>query len=149
MNKINNIALEIIKEFEGFKSKPYLCSAGIPTIGYGSTYYANGKSVTMKDKPIDELQANILLENTVSKFQDGVNSLVKSKINENKQAALISFAYNLGLSALKNSTLLKKVNSNPQDLTIAQEFNRWINANGVPVKGLINRRNKESQLYFS
>jgi lysozyme len=55
--KLNTQGYRLICMFEGFSAKPYLCSAKVPTIGYGSTYYLNGRRVTLLDKPITELEA--------------------------------------------------------------------------------------------
>lgn len=147
MNVSSN-GINLIKSFEGFQSKPYLCPAGVPTIGYGTTLYPTGKKVSLQDKPISELQAVIYLNYDLQQFVQSVNSLVKSVINQNQFDALVDFAYNLGTNSLKNSTLLKLVNANPHNPAIANEFKKWINANGKPVAGLIRRRQSECDLYF-
>jgi lysozyme len=146
---ISNLGLILIQQFEGFRSKPYLCQAGVPTIGYGATYYDNGKRVKLSDTPISVGQALQLLKKMVVPYCTAVNNMTRDDITQNQFDALVSFAYNLGNSALKNSTLLKKVNANPNNKGIALEFSKWINANGKPSKGLIARRKKEVELYFS
>ena len=88
--------LAIIKKFEGFRSKPYLCPAGVPTIGYGSTRYEDGRPVKMTDAPITEAQAQELLQATLAKYEDCVNGAVKMPINQNQFDALVSFAFNVG-----------------------------------------------------
>lgn len=151
MNKITKLGPEgfkLIKKFEGFKSKPYLCSAGVPTIGWGSTRYANGIKVTLKDKEITKEEADKLFLDTLKQYELAVDAFCRDDINQNQFDALVSFAYNLGPQALKSSTLLKKVNKNPNDKTISIEFLKWINAGGKPLKGLILRRNAELELYF-
>jgi lysozyme len=75
--------------------------------------------------------------------------MIKSKINNNQFAALVSFAYNFGSTALKNSTLLKLVNQNPNNPLIRDEFNKWVYAKGKVSKGLQRRRELEANLYFS
>jgi lysozyme len=70
-------------------------------------------------------------------------------ITQNQFNALVSFAYNLGAQSLKGSTLLKKVNANPNDPTIAVEFLKWVNAGGRKVAGLVRRREAEANLYFT
>jgi lysozyme len=75
--------------------------------------------------------------------------MVKKPLTQNQFNALVSFAYNVGTGAFSTSTLLKKVNANPNDLTIRNEFARWTRANGKIVNGLVNRRKKESDVYFS
>lgn len=140
---------DLIKEFEGLRLKPYLCSANVPTIGYGSTFYENGTRVKLTDAPITESRAMDLLKVTVSKFALKVDALVKKDITQNQFDALVSFAYNVGATALQNSTLLRLVNNNPNDGNIAKEFLRWNKVSGVANKGLTNRRIKESALYFA
>jgi lysozyme len=142
------IAIDIIKKFEGCKLASYKCQAGIWTIGYGSTYYENGNKVNSGDA-ISQQRAESLLLTTVTKFALEVNKVVKSPVNDNQFAALVSFAYNLGIGALKKSTLLKLVNANPNDKQIAHEFMKWVNAGGKPSNGLVNRRRAELHLYFS
>ncbi|MCB0448213.1 MAG: lysozyme [Gelidibacter sp.] len=146
--KISYTGLQIIKKYEGLSLKPYLCPAGIPTIGYGSTYYEDGSKVTMKDYPITKQKAELLLLNVVVDFERGVNRLVTSTINQNQFDALVSFSYNVGLGSLKSSTLLKRVNNNPQDADICYQFSRWNKAGGKVLEGLTRRRKEEAELYF-
>jgi lysozyme len=145
---MENIA-EFIAQFEGFSAKPYLCPAHVPTIGFGATFYANGTKVRMQDKPITKAEALLLLEEHLKQFQSQIKPLLKSNVTNNQFNALLSFAYNCGVQSLAKSTLLKKVNNNPDDLTIVTEFMKWINANGKPLQGLKNRRIAESSLYFN
>ncbi len=155
--KLDTTGYNLIKSFEGLRLKPYLCSAGVPTIGYGNTYYPNGKKVTLKDNPITEEYADTIFRFVADLFAKDVNSLIKSKVTQNQFNALVSFAYNVGTDidaddipeGLGDSTLLKKVNANPADKTIANEFAKWNKANGKPIEGLTRRRLKESQVYFS
>jgi lysozyme len=141
--------LTLIKKFEGFRANPYLCSAGIPTIGYGSTYYENGVRVKLSDSPISEEWAEELLKKNVVHYDLAVNSLTRDDITQNQYDALVSFAYNVGVTNFKNSTLLKRVNANPKDPNITNQFMKWIRAGGRVIKGLILRRREEAQLYFS
>ncbi len=147
--KLNKEGYNLIKLFEGLRLKPYLCSAKVPTIGYGSTFYENNKKVEMSDPPITKERAEELLQLSADRFARKVMNLVKKPITQNQLNALTSFAYNLGSGALASSTLLKKVNINPNDVTIRNEFLRWNKANGVALKGLTNRRIKEADLYFT
>lgn len=140
--------VELIKKYEGFRSKPYKCEAGVATIGYGATYYPNGQKVKLTDPAIDEKHASIFLEAMLNPYEKAVDSYCRDDINQNQFDALVSFAYNLGNSALKSSTLLKKVNANPNDKTIRDEFLKWVNAGGKRLPGLVNRRTEESNLYF-
>jgi len=147
----------LIAEWEGFKSHPYLCPAGVPTIGFGATWYPNGRKVTMRDAPITQEYAFEMLKTVADMFARDVTSLVKSKINQNQFNALVSFAYNLGSDidadnipeGLGDSTLLRKVNANPNDPSIAKEFLKWNKANGRIMNGLTKRRIAESKIYFT
>jgi lysozyme len=147
--KLNDKGYNLIKEFEGLKLKPYLCSAQVPTIGYGSTYYENGKKVKLTDAPITKERADALFQIVADDFAKRVVPLIKKPLTQNQFNALVSFAFNLGVRALQNSTLLRLVNINPNDANIAKEFLKWNKAGGVVVKGLTNRRIKESALYFT
>lgn len=143
-----NKGMPIIRKFEGLKLQAYLCPANVWTIGYGSTFYENGSKVEQGDK-ITLDRADKLLHMMVNKFEGEVKKLVKSEINENQIGAITSFAYNVGIGALSKSTLLRKVNANPDDKTIADEFMKWTKAGGKVLKGLVNRRKAEAELYFS
>lgn len=147
--RLGSKGLNLIELFEGFYSKPYLDPIGIPTIGYGATYYPNKKKVTMQDKPITEKEASELLKYMLISYENDVKRLVKSKLTQNQFDALVSFTYNLGSTNLGKSTLLKKVNVNPNDKSIRDEFMKWNKAGGKVFNGLTRRRNAESNLYFS
>ena len=149
VNATSAKGLNLIKQFEGFLAKPYKCPAGIPTIGYGATYYPNGLKVSMTDKAITEGQASTMLMNMLRTYEKSVDSFCRDDINQNQFDALVAFAYNVGVNALKGSTLLKKVNNNPQDVTIRNEFLKWNKANGRALNGLTNRRIAEADLYES
>lgn len=148
ITKSGNAGIELIKRFEGFRSAPYKCPAGVPTIGYGATFYPNGKKVTMADKAITEAEATELLKSMLVKFEQYVDSYCIDTITQNQFDALVSFCYNLGPANLKASTLLKKVNVNPNDETIRAEFMKWTKAGGRTLKGLVTRRTAEADLYF-
>lgn len=146
---IGKQGLELIKKYEGFYSKPYLDPIGIPTIGYGATYYPSKVKVTMKDKPLTEKEASELLVQMLKVYENQVALLVTKPINQNQFDALVSFTYNLGATNFGKSTLLKKINVNPNDSTIRQEFEKWNRAGGKILNGLIKRRKDEAALYFS
>jgi len=139
---------ELIKRFEGFSSKPYKCPAGIPTIGYGSTFYEDGTKVKMTDEAITEARGMDLLENVVNDFAKQVNKLIKVEITQNQYDAIVDFAYNVGTGNLASSTLLKKVNAKLFN-EAAEQFPRWNKANGVVLSGLTKRRNAEKELFLS
>ena len=149
ITKTGTKGIELIKKFEGFRAKPYKCPAGIPTIGYGATFYPDGKKVTMNDKAITEEEGVALLKSMLSKFEQYVDSYCIDTITQNQFDALVSFCYNLGPNNLKSSTLLKKVNANANDESIRAEFMKWTKAGGRTLKGLVTRRTAEADLYFS
>ena len=149
ITKLGSKGLELIKSFEGLKLKPYLCSAGVPTIGYGNTFYENKAKVTLKDSAITEQRAVELLAWSLKGFEQYVDSYCVDTITQNQFDALVSFCYNLGPANLKSSTLLKKVNANPNDPTIRTEFLKWNKAGGRALAGLTRRRTAEADLYFS
>ena len=155
--KLDNNGYALITGFEGLSLKPYLCSAKVPTIGYGNTFYPNGAKVTMRDKTITKEYAFEIFKVVANMFAKDVNNLIKSEVNQNQFNSLVSFAYNVGSDidvdnipeGLGDSTLLKKVNINPNDKSIALEFLKWNKAKGKIVAGLTKRRQKEAQIYFS
>ena len=142
------LAAEVIKEFEGFESKPYLCPSGIPTIGYGNTMYTNGERVTMDDHEITEEQAEEMLLDTIKSVEKQVKNVLEVKLKAHQLAALISFTYNVGIGNLSNSTLLAWVNSNPDFPRIPEQFRRWNKGGGKVLKGLVRRREAEVALWI-
>jgi lysozyme len=149
ITKVSSKGLDIIKKYEGFSSKPYLCPAHVPTIGYGSTYYEDGSKVKLTDSPITQERATELLEALLVSFECAVDSYCIDTINQNQFDSLVSFAYNCGVGNLKSSTLLRKVNVNPNNPTIKDEFLKWTKGGGKTLSGLVRRRTEEAQLYFS
>ncbi len=148
ITKINKAGLDLIKEFEGFSAKPYLCPVKICTIGYGNTRYLHGGKVKLTDPSISLEAAEQLLAATLGQYEKDIDAYCVDTLNENQFSALVSFAYNCGAANLKSSTLLKKVNANPNDPTIAAEFAKWNRGGNKVLAGLTRRRLRESQLYF-
>lgn len=139
--RISKNGLDLIKSFEGLRLSTYKCSAGVDTIGYGST----GKHV----KPgltITEGEAEALLRRDVYRFEDAVNKLVRVEINQDQFDALVSISYNIGVTAISRSTLMKKVNAMEFD-SAKLEFARWAKANGKTMPGLARRRSAEARLF--
>ena len=148
MKKISKDGLELIKSFEGLSLKPYLDAVGIPTIGYGNTYYENNQKVKMTDPSITKERAEELLENIANQdFASFVNRYVNVELNQNQFDALVSFTYNLGPVNFRNSTLLKKINLKDFD-GASNEFPKWTRAGGKVLRGLVTRRNKERDLFL-
>ena len=144
--KTSDKGVALIKQFEGFRSKPYLCPAGVPTIGYGSTYYPDGKKVTLRDNPVTEADATAMLRSMLVRYENGVDRYVQVPITQGQFDALVSFAYNVGLSALKGSTLLRLVNER-NFVGAAAQFSRWNKAGGKVLPGLTRRREAERKLF--
>jgi lysozyme len=146
--KINNLGIDLMHFFEGCKLEAYQCSAKVWTIGWGNTFYENGTPVKQGDK-ITQDRANSLFVFVANKFADEIKKLIKSNLTENQFSALVCFAYNVGTGNFAKSTLLKKVNANPNDPSISNEFLRWNKAGGKELLGLTRRRTAESKLYFT
>ena len=146
---ISKTGIQLVKDFEGLRLNAYKCSAGVPTIGYGSTFYPDKSNVKMGDILRDKEEAEVLLINTLVDYDIYVSKYTKSvKLTQYQFDALVSFAFNCGLGNLSKSTLLKKVLINPNDPNIALEFAKWNKAGGKVVQGLVKRRQKEAELYF-
>lgn len=140
------VAQALIYRFEGFYPKPYLCPAGVPTIGYGATYYEDGTRVTLRDAPITQRRAQTLLTWQVKQvYLPAVMQLCPHADSPARLAALIDFTFNLGAGKLKASTLRKKVNIGAWD-AVPDELRKWNKAGGRVLKGLTLRREAEAAL---
>jgi len=141
------VALALMRRFEGFYSRPYLCPAGVPTIGYGSTYYENGARVTLTDKPVSKDRAEALLLWAVKTvYLPQVIRLCPGLNSADKLAAIIDFTYNLGGSNLKVSTLRRKINEQKWE-EAKTELLKWVRGGGKVLKGLVIRRTAESNFF--
>jgi lysozyme len=145
--QVNKAGLDLIKEFEGFRSSAYLCPAGVWTIGYGNTFYASGRKVHAGDR-ISEAEAEKLLKITVESFADQVSQMIKVPVTDNQFSALVSLAYNIGVGAFARSTLLKLLNQKNYS-QCANQFMVWSKANGRTLEGLRRRRSRERELFLS
>ena len=144
----DSINLDIIKRYEDFCSRPYLCPAGKPTIGYGSTTYPDGTKVTLKDKPITEKQADEMLhayweKEIWAKIEDNA---IKLGLTNNQIIALSSLIYNIGWSSFSKSQCWKAIKR--EDWGEAFLNWDWIKAKGKVMKGLIKRRAEELALFM-
>ncbi|CAI0897112.1 lysozyme [Serratia grimesii] len=145
--RISKNGIELIKRFEGLELKAYPDSVGVLTIGYGWTQPVDGKKI-VRGMVIDQETADRLLKCGVVQYEQGVNQLVKVKISQGQFDALVSFSYNLGLRSLSTSTLLRKLNSGDKQ-GAAAEFDKWVNAGGVKLDGLVKRRAAEREIFLS
>ncbi|MDX5478422.1 MAG: lysozyme [Cyclobacteriaceae bacterium] len=157
--KTNQAGIKLLHEFESCKLKAYKCPAGIWTIGWGNTFYENGTPVKEGDV-ITQQRADSLFLFVLSRFEDQAKRAITSNVNDNQFSAFVSALYNIGpgssqksgLIRLKNgqpSTLLKKINTNPNDPSIHDEFMKWVSKGSAFEKGLTRRRQAESKLYFT
>jgi lysozyme len=141
--KTNEAGLNIIKFFEGFSALPYLCPAGYITIGYGH--------VVREVRHIENVsleQAEELLKKDLSHAEYWVNRLITRELNENQFSALVSFTFNLGSGALQASTLRIKLNRDGVE-GLEKEFLKWVYAGGRKLRGLLNRRIAEAELFYA
>ena len=141
------MATTLIKQAEGLRLRPYLCPAGVPTIGYGSTRYANGKAVTLKDAAITQPQADELLLLTLKR--DYLPGVLKASPGLAERpgvlAAVVDFAYNLGVMRYEGSTFRKKVDAQDWD-GAKRELAKWVFGGGKALPGLVARREAEAKL---
>lgn len=142
-----NIAAALCKQFEGYRGKPYLCPAGIPTIGYGSTYYADGRKVILTDSPISEPEATeLLLHELHHTFLPGVlRNCPILLTDERKCNVIVDFCYNLGVGRLQTSTLKRKINAQDWD-GAKEQLMLWTKGGGRVLPGLLKRRTAECAL---
>jgi len=142
-----DIATALCKEFEGFSSKPYICPAGYPTIGYGTVYKPDGNKVTMRDATISrEVALGWLISELESNYMAGVLKASPSLIKEPVALGVMTdFAYNLGVGRYRASTLRKRVDV--QDWNgAATELHKWVYGGGKKLPGLVRRRQAEVDL---
>jgi len=143
--KINKNGLNAIKQWEGLQTNAYQDSAGVWTIGYGHTAAA-GEPIPVEGLSISLDEAEKLLKHDLSQYEQAVQENVKVPLNDNQFAALVSFTYNVGISAFKSSTLLRKLNQQNYE-AVPSELMKWVNSKGRKVQGLVNRRAAEAGLW--
>ena len=140
--QISQSGLEMVKEFEGFRSEPYKCPAGVWTIGYGTT-----QGITKDTVPITEEAASRMLDDDLDLIASVVSKYLP-ELRQNQVDAVLSFVYNVGLDAFSRSGLCHAIRKNPDDFeAIRREFMRWIHAKGEVLPGLVKRRKAEADLY--
>lgn len=145
---INNLSCSLngqalIKKFTDLQLAAYQDRVGVWTIGYEHTGPEVKSGVTITQQEAEQLLINDLL-----RFERGVNALVTIKINQNQFDALVSFAHNLGLGSLQQSTLIRLLNTGNFQAA-ADQFPRWDRAGGKTVAGLLARRNAERELFLT
>lgn len=139
-------AIDLIKQHEGLRLQAYRCAAGRWTIGWGHT---RGVTPGMR---ITDAEAEKLLGEDLADIGRRLDGLMKEQgveLGANQRAALVSFAFNVGLEALKGSTLWRRICENPCHPDIPREFSRWKYVGGKVMPGLVSRREQEAALYCS
>jgi len=139
--RIGHDGIELIKHFEGCRLEAYLCPGNVWTIGYGHT------QGVMKGMKISEVRAEEMLRSDLLRYERAVGKHVIIPLWQCEIDALVSFVFNVGVRAFKNSTLLKHLNRGQRHLA-AEEFQRWNKAGGVVLEGLVKRRQAEKQLFM-
>ncbi|HET8871837.1 MAG TPA: lysozyme [Aquabacterium sp.] len=140
------LAASVARRFEGFYPSPYLCPAGVPSIGYGSTHYEDGTAVTLFDAPITRERAEALLQFEMQRVcARAVRSLCPGVDTQGRAAALMDFTYNLGAGRLRASTLRRRVNAGEWG-RVPQELRKWVKGGGRVLAGLVRRREAEVAL---
>jgi lysozyme len=148
-NHALGFAQQIVEHWEGCSLTPYHGGADRPdvwTIGWGCISIG-GTPVTAATPAITQAQADALLAAELQQTQHGVSGLVKVPLTEYQEAALISFAYNEGVTAFGSSTMLTLLNGGHVTDAAAQ-FSRWVISNGARVTGLIRRRGAEAAVFL-
>lgn len=142
--------INLLKELEGYRAEAYQCSAGVWTIGYGNTMYEDGSKVKKGDV-INRENAEKLLEFHTYEYENAIRASLHNNhivLAPRSLDALVSLAYNIGLTAFLKSTLYKVLKNDPNDLKgIEYQWKRWNKAGGRELEGLTKRREKEFDLY--
>ena len=136
------IDVSLIEKFEGFSSIPYICPAGKPTIGFGSTFYEDGTPVKMTDKPITKERAREL----VRWYCETQIKYPRKDLNDDQKAAVCSLIFNIGKGAFDRKKKKKAIVAG--DWAEAHRQWDWVTANGKVLPGLVLRRQKEKELFF-
>jgi lysozyme len=147
MRRFSSGGILLLTELEGKHSRMYRDSAGLPTIGIGHLITDNEPHLLTAT--LTDTQVNALLRQDIARFENAVNSGVKVPINQSQFDALVILAFNIGTGAFAGSTVLKRINARDTEANIREAWGRWKMAGGRVVQGLINRRNREMELYFT
>lgn len=145
MNELVAVAVAsiLIRRWEGFQALPYLCPAGVPTIGYGFTYYMDGTAVSLGDPPMTREQAQQLLEHLVrTVYMPATIKLCPTIDTPERLGAITDFAFNLGSGNLRASTLRKKILAGAWE-AVPDQLRKWTRAGGKILRGLVLRREAE------
>lgn len=137
------LAASLCRHFEGLYTRPYLCPSGVPTIGYGATFYEDGRRVTLQDPPITRERANqLLMWHLRRHFLPDVRRMCPGLDTPGRIAAVLDFAFNAGSGNLRASTLRKRINAGAWD-DVPTQLMRWTKGGGKVLRGLVKRRTAE------
>lgn len=141
------IAADLCRRFEGLRLRPYLCPAGVATIGIGSTRYEDGRAVALSDPPITPERAEALLTHELERrYLAGVLRACPRLAGEPRRlGAVTDWAYNLGVGAFQGSTFRRALSAGDWAWA-ARECQRWTRAAGRELPGLVARRAAEAVL---
>lgn len=142
----SKLCYDLLKHYEGLKLEAYQCSAKKWTIGYGQTYYADGRQVKQGDK-ITKQQAEDGLRIILQTYAISVHQALKIGVRQHQYDALCCLAYNIGIGAFEGSTLLKLVNKGANIADIEKWWLVWNKAKGKVLEGLTSRRKSEFHLF--
>ena len=145
---LNQATIDLVKEFEGLRTTAYKDSAGIWTIGYGTTARAGVGIEPVEGMEITEAEAEYYLQKGLEKFSTEITGAITQPINENEFGAFVSLAYNIGSGAFKRSTALRKFNAGDKQ-GAANAMLMWNKAGGRVLNGLIRRREAERALFMT
>lgn len=138
-------AIELIKEFEGFKETAYKCPAGVWTIGYGWTHGVKEGDTITEEKASELVQQEVA--KIAGQLEATLDTDVFASLTDNQVCVLIDFVYNLGLGNFKDSTLCKMIKSG-QIMEAGNQFERWVKSGNKVLPGLVNRREAEKKLWY-
>ena len=141
-------SIKLLHDFEGCELEAYKCPAGVWTIGYGLTRYPDGEKVKEADK-ITKDEADDYFAQTVAWFEKQVDDLIFNPDwkTESRLSALTCLAYNIGVKALKDSTVRVRIESKQNDDSVAEAWRWWNKINGKTSNGLVRRRTAEIDLW--
>lgn len=134
--------IDLIKQYEGFRAKPYICSGGKLTIGYGHT------ATVTNDMEITKEEADDFLTEDLKYAAECVEEYCDVELTQGQFDALCSFVFNLGCGAYRSSTLLRLLNGGNESAA-AQQFGRWVHGGSNVLPGLVKRRESERELFVS
>ena len=152
MRQVNQRTINIIKEFEGFRSEAYRDAAGVWTIGYGTTAAAGVGVTPVPGMSISAAEAEWYLQKAVNKFAGQVEAMLTQPANDNQFGAFVSLAYNIGPGAFSRSSALRRFNEGKTALA-AEAILAWnkatVNGRKQVLRGLARRREAEKALFLS